>query len=312
MIEREKALSSQNQQVEKKKDIVLPEFSRIGDMPSNLNKTPGWKLIKVSSDQLEYGDIIFLKGKTKTDRFVTHIAIAMSVDQIFHSSRDTKGGCIESLKSLFSKYQIHSRTTPLMENVDSRSNFMSASFVSTFLSPDYMPKPVPLRSPSPLNISGFQAFCNSSPQVKDLFALSQKRAFFSVTNSSSSSSVFDSPPSEASSGSASSPSEGSSGSASPPSEGSSGSVSPPSEGSSGSASSPSEGSSGSASPPSEGSSVTSSSPSFLDRSSWSETKTNSPTELSPSGSAYQSKENSPTRILPTFSGHLPSFPALLA
>lgn len=70
----------------------------IGDMPRLLSKS-GWSLLIIDPGDLRIGDLIFLKEKTIT-RLVSHLALAISPNQIFHFKRG--GAAIESAEKKFS------------------------------------------------------------------------------------------------------------------------------------------------------------------------------------------------------------------
>jgi len=74
---------------------------------------------------LKAGDLIFLK-KINSDRLVTHLSMAISSEEVFHSislpedGLEKGGGRIQVITDLFHRYTSFDRNSPLMRNSDSR------------------------------------------------------------------------------------------------------------------------------------------------------------------------------------------------
>lgn len=76
----------------------------IGNMPRRLHASDQWKFMQVSSDELQCGDLIFLKNKNHR-KLLGHIVFALGNDQIFHCSRSLGKARIETLEECFEAYE---------------------------------------------------------------------------------------------------------------------------------------------------------------------------------------------------------------
>ena len=76
----------------------------IGNMPRRLNATDEWQFMQVSSNDLQCGDLIFLKNK-RHRKLLGHIVFALGNDQIFHCSRTLGKARIETLNKCFETYE---------------------------------------------------------------------------------------------------------------------------------------------------------------------------------------------------------------
>lgn len=104
--------------------VIFEEFGRwnldwIGNMPRKLIEEKKFTI----ETGMRKGDLLFL---TNSKGVIRHVAVALSASEVFHSSRYNRGGAIESLKTVFSRYsQIKSRRF-LLWSIDPRT-YLKAS-----------------------------------------------------------------------------------------------------------------------------------------------------------------------------------------
>jgi cell wall-associated NlpC family hydrolase len=92
----------------------------IGNMPRSLVNRKKWSIQQITASELQPGDLLFLRN-THAKRLITHVAVALSPDEVFHSSRGAKGGRIEKIADIFSKYAQPKNSQELLTYVDPRT-----------------------------------------------------------------------------------------------------------------------------------------------------------------------------------------------
>ncbi len=92
----------------------------IGNMPRLLSKERSWKCLTISPDDLLPGDLLFLK-RPYSRRLVTHVAMALSPNTVFHCSHEKKGAAIERIEELFATYCQPPDAQAMLDYVDHRS-----------------------------------------------------------------------------------------------------------------------------------------------------------------------------------------------
>ena len=117
----------------------------MGALPEWIHRSShgAWAAREITaSDQLMPGDLIFLAGKRgdapvtrcaacmeeqkikrgrdPTDRRVNHVAMVIAGTEVFHSSVQCQGGCIESLDSLYNRYTSFADADFMLSSTDSR------------------------------------------------------------------------------------------------------------------------------------------------------------------------------------------------
>ncbi len=100
----------------KKAGTDLP-LDWIGNMP-RLLKNRGWSVQKISKEELKPGDLLFL-GKGRS--LVSHLAIALNQEEVFHTSWEAKGGAIEKIENVFFRYSQPQEMPILLSYVDPRT-----------------------------------------------------------------------------------------------------------------------------------------------------------------------------------------------
>ena len=93
------------------------DLDYIGNMPRSL-AGKGWNVLAIKSGELRTGDLIFLGDQ---ERSVSHVALALSEEEVFHSSWQKDGGAIEKLTDIFMNYHPLQDADSLLSYVDPRS-----------------------------------------------------------------------------------------------------------------------------------------------------------------------------------------------
>lgn len=102
------------------KDHAELSLDWIGNMPRHLSKKHSWQVLQVSPHELKAGDLLFLKYR-KSSRLVTHVAMALGPDEIFHCSREKKGAAIEKIEEVFARYVQPNDLNAMLSYVDPRT-----------------------------------------------------------------------------------------------------------------------------------------------------------------------------------------------
>ena len=89
-------------------------------MPRELSQS-NWNLHIIDSSEIKTGDLLFLKQQ-KQARLISHIAIALAPDQIFHCTRHL-GAVIQSVEHVFERYE-QQLTHDIIIYIDSRNTFL--------------------------------------------------------------------------------------------------------------------------------------------------------------------------------------------
>lgn len=93
----------------------------IGNMPRKLRER-GCKVLTVSPDLVETGDLIFVKEKGEKRRLATHAAIAICAKEFFHCCLFEKTGVVEPPERFFRRYDQADSADNLVNYEDPRSD----------------------------------------------------------------------------------------------------------------------------------------------------------------------------------------------
>ncbi len=93
----------------------------IGNMPRYLSQQRTWKCLQIPVQELKSGDLLFLKHK-KSSRLITHVAMVLGPDEIFHCSQDKNGALIEKISEVFSRYAQPIDVKAMLSYVDPRTS----------------------------------------------------------------------------------------------------------------------------------------------------------------------------------------------
>ncbi len=82
-------------------ELPLP-VTYIGDMP-RLLASLDWEFSVISPKEMRAGDLLFMRNK-QSRRLITHLAVAMDVNQVFHCCRNLNGAIIEPIEDALIRY----------------------------------------------------------------------------------------------------------------------------------------------------------------------------------------------------------------
>lgn len=85
-------------------DLLPKVFIGIGDLPRSLSFTSQWRPLLIERKDARAGDILFVKSR-KQERFISHVAMILGADKIFHCAMKPKTAMIESDYAFFSIYE---------------------------------------------------------------------------------------------------------------------------------------------------------------------------------------------------------------
>lgn len=99
--------------------IDLPR-AFIGDMPRVFFRSDQWKLFYIDRSQAEYGDVLFV-GARDGERLISHAALIVDVDKIFHCSSKAGTAVIQTDEEFFSHYEQRFNLMQMVSYVDPRN-----------------------------------------------------------------------------------------------------------------------------------------------------------------------------------------------
>jgi cell wall-associated NlpC family hydrolase len=92
----------------------------IGDMPRALVAYSEWKFLKINIKDAKTGDVLFVKNK-KNEKLLSHIAIMIEADKIFHCSHLFGTAIIQSKEDFFALYEQKLNFKKMVSYIDSRN-----------------------------------------------------------------------------------------------------------------------------------------------------------------------------------------------
>ncbi|CRX38007.1 peptidoglycan amidohydrolase family protein [Estrella lausannensis] len=104
----------------------------IGDMPRQLFSYSRLRYLKADSTTLQLGDILFVSSK-KSKRMITHVALAVDKERVFHCSYDSGCAEVESLSTFFSKYEQRLTPQEMLRYIDYRNTALRAEQGGAFI-----------------------------------------------------------------------------------------------------------------------------------------------------------------------------------
>lgn len=104
----------------------------IGDMPRELLKKAACHPIRVKSSQIKCGDIIFCRSKTRP-KLVSHVAVALDVDKIFHCNFDLGTAVVQSQEDFFSRYMQELNFRQMARYIDPRNKPLREQYKGIFI-----------------------------------------------------------------------------------------------------------------------------------------------------------------------------------
>ncbi len=103
----------------KRAKIDVP-LTYIGDMPRALLSSNRFKALQIDIENARCGDVLFVKGRRNQKRLITHVALFLSNNQIFHcSSRSEK---VQSRSEFFKDYEQGLNFIEMVRYIDLRNS----------------------------------------------------------------------------------------------------------------------------------------------------------------------------------------------
>ncbi len=77
----------------------------IGDMPRTLSSLAGWEFtVLKSKEEIRAGDLYFV-GKVEKTRLISHVALFLSQDELFHCTQDHSRAIVEDFATFQTTYE---------------------------------------------------------------------------------------------------------------------------------------------------------------------------------------------------------------
>lgn len=105
----------------------------IGDMPRQLLSFGEWRALKIEMRNVQCGDILFVRNK-RNEKLLSHIALIIEVDKVFHCSPSSGTAVIESRNEFFSLYEQKLNFKEMICYIDPRNQKLRADQKGTFIS----------------------------------------------------------------------------------------------------------------------------------------------------------------------------------
>ena len=104
----------------------------IGDMPRRLFSYSRLSYLKADSNSLKLGDILFVGSKTST-RMISHVALVVDKERIFHCNQASGHAEIESFDEFFSKYEQKLKSQEMLRYIDYRNTALREEHEGSFI-----------------------------------------------------------------------------------------------------------------------------------------------------------------------------------
>lgn len=92
----------------------------VGDMPRVLFSNGDWRALKIDLKDVRCGDIFFVRHK-KSERLLTHAAIFLGIDKIFHCSLSSGTAEIQTEDEFFESYEQPCNFKKMVRYIDRRN-----------------------------------------------------------------------------------------------------------------------------------------------------------------------------------------------
>lgn len=102
-------------------------------MPRWLFFLSEWKVVKIDIKDAKCGDILFVKNK-RNEKWLSHIALVIEVDRIFHCSPVFGTAVIQSNDEFFSLYEQKLNFKDMIRYIDPRNKALRESHKERFIS----------------------------------------------------------------------------------------------------------------------------------------------------------------------------------
>lgn len=89
-------------------------------MPRHLVENPDWRPLKIQRKDAKCGDLLFVRNK-KHPKLLSHAALILGVDQIFHCSPFLGTATIQTDAEFFSSYEQKLNFNKMIRYIDPRN-----------------------------------------------------------------------------------------------------------------------------------------------------------------------------------------------
>lgn len=90
-------------------------------MPRQLFSLSKWHLVKIDIKEARCGDILFVKNR-QYEKLLSHIALFINANQIFHCCQSLKVACIQPPDAFFSLYEQKLNFVHMVRYIDLRND----------------------------------------------------------------------------------------------------------------------------------------------------------------------------------------------
>lgn len=112
--------------------IHIP-LTYIGDMPRQLQSFSAWRPLKIEIRDARCGDIVFAKNK-ENEKLLSHVALIIGVDRIFHCSPKFGTAVVQSEKEFFSGYEQKLNFRKMVCYIDPRNKKLREQYAGKYIS----------------------------------------------------------------------------------------------------------------------------------------------------------------------------------
>jgi cell wall-associated NlpC family hydrolase len=104
----------------------------IGDVPRNLTLRGEWKVLKVDIEDVKCGDILFV-GNVNHKKLISHVALFLEKNQIFHCSMDLGTAQVQSENTFFATYEQKLNFRKMVRYIDRRNEALRNAHGGAFI-----------------------------------------------------------------------------------------------------------------------------------------------------------------------------------
>ncbi len=105
----------------------------IGDVPRQLVSSSEWRPIKIDLKDVRCGDLLFAKNRANK-KLLSHLALVIDVDRIFHCSPSWGTACIQSPDQFFSSYEQKLDFQKMVRYIDPRNKELREKHAGIYIS----------------------------------------------------------------------------------------------------------------------------------------------------------------------------------
>ena len=100
--------------------LIIMAITYIGDLPRRLLSSDRWRVLKIDVKDAKCGDVLFAK-KIGKERLISHAALFVGEDKIFHCYQSLGKARTESSEQFFSIYEQTLGFTEMIRYIDYRN-----------------------------------------------------------------------------------------------------------------------------------------------------------------------------------------------